>query len=335
MEALDKRVNRVLAHKPNAQEEKKEDRHFANTPPNKLTYLGGDIYEGDCLEVMKRLDDKSVDMILCDLPYGTTQNKWDSLIPLDELWQEYRRIIKPKGVIALTSQGIFTARLILSNEAWFRYKFVWVKSKPTNFLNARRQPLRQHEDICIFYESQPNYRPVMSKGEPYDKGIRKAQYTGSYGDFRPVQVKSDGDRFPTDTLYCKTAESEPGGRVWHPTQKPVALGRYLIRMFTVEGDVVLDNAFGSGSFLVAAALEGRRFIGIEKNKEVHLFKGKRIDYIEVAKLRLSEVEAAIKSKQHPPPLFSALQPAARAGEPNRRGMVDVDAVIQESHGECV
>ena len=295
-----------------------------------MKYLGGDIHQGDCLEVMADLPDQSVDLILCDLPYGTTQNKWDSVIPLDELWSQYRRVIKPKGVIALSSQGIFTARLMLSNEAWFKYKFVWVKSKPTNFLNARRQPLRQHEDICIFYGRQPNYRPVMSKGEPYDKGTRKAQYTGSYGDFKPVQVKSDGERFPTDTLYCKTAESEAGGRVWHPTQKPVALGRYLIRMFTGPGDVVLDNAFGSGSFLVAAALEERRFIGIEKNKEVHLFKEKQIDYIKIAKERLAEVEAAIKANTPAPPLYSALQPAARAGQPNRRGMVDVDAVIRDS-----
>lgn len=300
-----------------------------------MKYLGGQLYEGDCLELMRQIPDASVDMILCDLPYGTTQNKWDSVIPLDQLWEQYERIIKPKGVIALTSQGIFTARLILSKEEWFRYKFVWVKSKPTNFLNARRQPLRQHEDICVFYGSQPNYRPVMSKGEPYDKGTRKAQYTGSYGDFRPVQVKSDGERFPTDTLYCKTAESEAGGRVWHPTQKPVALGRYLIRMFTGEGDVVLDNAFGSGSFLVAAALEGRRFIGIEKNEEVRLFKEKRIDYIKVARERLAEVEAAMKAKQPPPPLFSALQPAARAGQPNRRGMVDVDAVIRDAERQAV
>jgi|SRR6218665_865250 len=292
-----------------------------------MKYLGGEIHQGDCLEVMKKIADQSVDMILCDLPYGTTQNKWDSIIPLEQLWAEYKRIIKPKGVIALSSQGIFTAKLILSNEAWFRYKFVWVKSKSTNFLNARKQPLRQHEDICVFYGSQPNYRPVMSQGEPYDKGTRKAQYTGSYGDFKPVQVKSDGERYPTDTLYCKTAESETGGRVWHPTQKPVALGRYLIRMFTGEGDTILDNAFGSGSFLVAAAIEGRKFIGIEKNEEVHLFKENRIDYIEVARQRLAEVETAIRTSQPPPPLFSYLQPAARAGQPNRKGMVDVDEVI--------
>lgn len=291
-----------------------------------MKYQGGKIYQGDCLEVMKTIENQSIGMILCDLPYGTTQNKWDSIIPLDKLWGEYKRIIKPKGVIALSSQGIFTAKLILSNESWFRYKFVWVKSKPTNFLNARRQPLRQHEDICIFYGSQPDYNPIMSPGEPYDKGVRKAQYTGSYGDFRPVQVKSDGDRFPTDTLYCKTAESENGGRVWHPTQKPVALGRYLIRMFTKEADVVLDNAFGSGSFLVAAALEGRQFIGIEQNEEVHLFKENKIDYIKVAKQRLSEVEESMHNNRTLPPIFSDIQ-ASKPGQLSRRGMVDVNAVI--------
>jgi len=295
-----------------------------------VEYVGGEIVQGDCLKEMKHIEDGSVGFILCDLPYGTTRNKWDSVIPLDALWEEYRRILKPRGVIALSSQGVFTAKLILSNEPWFRYKFVWVKSKPTNFLNARRQPLRQHEDICIFYGRQPNYRPVMSQGEPYDKGIRKAQYTGSYGDFKPVQVRSDGERLPTDTLYCKTAESEAGGRVWHPTQKPVALGRYLIRMFTDEGDVVLDNAFGSGSFLVAAALEGRRFIGIEKNEEVHLFKEGRIDYIEVAKQRLREVEEAMARCEEPAPLFSALQPSARPRNTNGRGMVEVDEVISRT-----
>ena len=119
------------------------------------------VIQGDCLEKMTYIEDHSVDMVLCDLPYGITQNRWDSVIPLDQLWCQYRRIIKPRGVVALTSQGLFTARLILSNEEWFRYKFVWVKSKSTNFLNARRQPLRQHEDICIFYDQQPDYHPVM------------------------------------------------------------------------------------------------------------------------------------------------------------------------------
>ena len=293
------------------------------------------LYEGDCLEVMGRIAPQSIDMILCDLPYGTTQNKWDSIIPLDHLWREYARIIKPRGVIALTSQGIFTAKLMLSREEWFRYKFVWVKSKPTNFLNARRQPLRQHEDICIFYPRQPDYRPVMGMGEPYNKGIRKAQYTGSYGDFKPVQVKSEGQRFPTDTLYCKTCESEAGGRVWHPTQKPVALGRYLIRMFTAPGNVVLDNAFGSGSFLVAAALEGRRYIGIEKNKEVHLFKEDQIDYMRVAQERLAEAKAKVKAGEDLPPLFADLQPSARTSRTERRGLIDVDDIISRPEAVAV
>lgn len=293
----------------------------------KAGFQGGAIYQGDCLEKMRKIEDRSVDLILCDLPYGTTQNKWDSVIPLKKLWKEYERIIGPKGVIALTSQGIFTAKLMLSKEDWFKYKFVWVKSKPTNFLNARRQPLRQHEDICIFYPNQPDYRPVMSQGEPYNKGIRKAQFTGSYGDFKPVEVKSDGERFPTDTLYCKTAESEAGGRVWHPTQKPVALGRYLIRMFTAPGNVVLDNAFGSGSFLVAAALEGRKFIGIEKNEQVQLFKGNQIDYLEVAKFRINEALESVIAGKTKPPLYSDLQPSVRISRPTTKGLVNVDEVV--------
>lgn len=245
------------------------------------------LFEGDCLEVMKRIGDGEVDLVLCDLPYGTTQNKWDSVIDLEALWAEYRRVLKPNGAVVLTSQGIFTARLILSNEAMFKYKIVWEKSKPTNFLNAKKQPLRKHEDICVFYAKPPTYNPQMSAGKAYDKGVRKDQLSGSYGDFQPHHVKSDGARYPNDVVYFKTAESEPERTVWHPTQKPIELGRYLVRTFSNPGDVILDNACGSGSFLLAAGIEGRRFIGIEKNKEVHLFKDKRVDYIEVARARLA------------------------------------------------
>lgn len=244
------------------------------------------LFEGDCLEVLPRFPAGSVDMVLCDLPYGTTQNKWDSVIPLDALWSEYQRVLKPGGVVALTSQGVFTARLILSNEEWFKYKLVWVKSKPTNFLNAKIQPLRKHEDVCVFYSGRATYRPVMGEGEPYDKGVRKDQLSGSYGDFRPVRVQSDGRRYPTDVVYFKTAESE--GEVWHPTQKPVALGRYLIQTFTNPGDLVLDNAFGSGSFLVAAQLEGRHYVGIEKNDAMQRFKDKPVDCLALAERRLAE-----------------------------------------------
>lgn len=264
------------------------------------------VIQGDCLEVMKDIPPKSVDLILCDLPYGTTQNKWDSLIPLDLLWKEYKRVVKQNGAILLTSQGIFTAKLILSNESLFKYKIVWIKSKPTNFLNAKIQPLRKHEDICVFYEKQPTYNPQMTQGQPYDKGVRKDQYTGSYGDFKPRHVKStNGDRYPTDVLfykddrkddedwiYFKTAESE--GKVLHPTQKPVELGRYLIRTYSNPGDIVLDNACGSGSFLVSAVLEERNFIGIEKNEGTLLHKVEAIDYIKTCIVR---IEDAIKKNK--------------------------------------
>lgn len=229
-----------------------------------LNNIVNKIFEGDCIEWMQQFPDNCIDMVLCDLPYGTTQNKWDSIVPLDKLWHEYKRIVKKNGAIVLTSHGLFTAQLMLSNPAMFRYKWVWEKSKSTNFLNAKKQPLRKHEDICIFYKQQPTYNPQMLAGEPYDKGIRKNQLSGSYGDFLPVHVHSDGLRYPTDIVYFKTAESE--GQVIHPTQKPVELGRYMVRTYTNPGDLVLDNTCGSGSFPLAAMLEGRNFIGIEKNE---------------------------------------------------------------------
>ena len=244
------------------------------------------LYEGDCLDYMGEFPDQSIDLILCDLPYGTTQNKWDSVIPLDMLWAAYKRIIKPTGAIVLTSQGMFTAQLMMSNPTMFRYKLVWEKSKPTNFLNAKKQPLRKYEEVCVFYNQQPVYNPQMTPGEPYDKGVRKNQLSGSYGDFMPVHVRSEGMRYPTDILYFKTAESE--GAVVHPTQKPIELGRYLVRTYTNPGALVLDNTFGSGSFLVAALLEGRNFVGIEKNQNVSLFKQQQVDYISVATQRLRQ-----------------------------------------------
>ena len=253
------------------------------------------LFEGDCLEIMKQFPDNSIDMVLCDLPYGTTQNKWDSVINFNDLWQQYHRIVKPNGAIVLTGQGLFTAKLILSNEKYFKYKIVWEKSKPTNFLNAKKQPLRKHEDICVFYRKQPTYNPQMTEGKPYNKGIRKDQLTGSYGDFKPVLRTSDGERYPVDVVYFKTAESENYGNVIHPTQKPVELGRYLIRTYTNEGDLVLDNAFGSGSFLLAAELENRKFCGIELNQHGHLFKQSDtiINYIDLAKSRLNEIGVEI------------------------------------------
>lgn len=267
------------------------------------------VIQGDCLEVMKDLPDKSIDMILCDLPYGTTQNKWDSVIDLAQLWELYERIVKENGVIALTAQGLFTAKIIMSNEKLFKYKIVWIKSKSTNFLNVKKQPLRKHEDICIFYRKQPTYHPEMTNGQAYDKGIRKDQFTGSYGDFKPKHVKSNGGRYPNDIVfmeeqvvddfvYVKTAESE--GPVLHPTQKPIELGRYLIKTYTNPGDIILDNACGSGSFLLSAILENRHFIGIEKNEDVLLHKVKTVDYIKICNDRIGETirNKEIKEKEH-------------------------------------
>src|SRR3989338_9378315 len=266
-----------------------------------ISHFENKVIEGDCLELMRDIPSKSIDMILCDLPYGTTQNQWDSTIPLDQLWTHYERIIKDKGVIVLTAQGLFTANLMISNPKLFKYKITWVKSKPTNFLNAKKQPLRKHEDVLVFYKSQPAYNPQMSNGEPYNKGFRKDQLTGSYGDFKTVEVKSNGERYPTDVVYFKTVESE--GEVYHPTQKPVELGRYLIRTFTKKGDIVLDNTCGSGSFLVSAVLEGRKFIGIEKNQEVYLFKKHQVDYIDVCKQRIKEAQEQYKIENSKVKLF--------------------------------
>jgi len=254
-----------------------------------------ELRKGDCLELMKNIEDKSIDMILCDLPYGTTQCKWDTVIDLKLMWNQYERIIKDNGVIALTSQGIFTAKLICSNLNLFKYKIVWIKSKATNFLNAKKQPLRKHEDICIFYKEQPTYNPQMSEGIAYDKGIRKDQLTGSYGEFKPRHVKSNGKRYPTDIvgyeeevddfIYCKTAEAE--GEVLHPTQKPIELGKYLIRTFTNEGDIVLDNCAGSGTSGVACQNLNRNCIMIEKEEEYCNIIEKRLKDNKVQKTLLA------------------------------------------------
>lgn len=252
------------------------------------------LFEGDCLKILPVFPRHCVNLVLCDLPYGTTQNKWDSLVDMAQLWRAYRRVLKPGGVVLLTAQGLFTARVILGNEEWFKYKIVWEKSKPTNFLNAKKQPLRKHEDICVFYDRQSTYNPQMQGGTPYDKGVRKNQLSGSYGDFSPVRVKSSGERYPTDVVYFKTAESE--GPVWHPTQKPVELARYLVRTYSNPGDLVLDNAFGSGSFLVGALLEGRNFVGIEKNEQAEQFKSAPVDCMDVARTRLRDAWGQISSE---------------------------------------
>ena len=235
------------------------------------------LLQGDCLELMKNIPDKSIDMILCDLPFGVTQNSWDTKIDFDALWGGYKRICKDNAAIVLNCQQPFTSELIMSNREMFKYCWVWEKSKATNFLNVKRQPLRKTEDICVFYQKQPTYNPQMTIGKPYDKGVRKDQLTGSYGDFSPVHVQSDGERYPTNIIYFKTAESE--GKVFHPTQKPIALCEYLIKTYTNEGDTILDNCMGSGSTGVASVNLNRNFIGMELDEK----------YFEIAKERIENV----------------------------------------------
>lgn len=235
------------------------------------------LYHGDCLEKMKLIPDASVDFVLCDLPFGTTACSWDQLIPFDPLWDAYRRVLKPTGCLVLFGSEPFSSQLRLSNLPWYRYDWVWEKSKATGFLNAKKRPLVAHEYLHVFYPKQPLYVPQMREGAPYSKGVRKAQTEDDvYGQFRQAEVKSSGQRYPRSVLYFKTAESE--GKTYHKTQKPLALLKYMIQTYTQPGDVVLDNTMGSGSTGVATLQLGRQFIGIEK-EEV---------FFQVAKCRLEE-----------------------------------------------
>lgn len=216
---------------------------------------------GDCLERMKEIPDGSVDLILTDPPYGTTQCKWDTVIPFDLMWEQLKRIIKPNGAIVLFGAEPFSSLLRCSNIKNFKYDWVWEKSKATGFLNSKRQPLRAHEIISVFYSKPPTYTPQMTEGVAYNKGVRKEQTQNDvYGSFDQVEVKSDGLRFPRSVQYFKTAESEGG---FHKTQKPADLLEYLIKTYTQDGETVLDFTFGSCSTGVAALNTNRKFIGIE------------------------------------------------------------------------
>lgn len=219
----------------------------------------GDIYQGDCLEDMKTLPDHSVDMILCDLPYGTTANKWDAVIPFAPLWEQYRRIGKEGCVFALTASQPFTTALINSNPAMFRYELIWDKTKSGNFALARKQPMKSHENIVVFYRKQPVYNPQMeTRGSVRKKGGGKA--SDNFGIVPTVSF--------SNTYYPKSIVTfSTGSRVdqFHPTQKPVALFEYLIKTYTNPGDVVLDNCAGSGTTGVACMNTGREFILMERD----------------------------------------------------------------------
>ena len=219
------------------------------------------LMQGNCLDRMKEIPDGSVDLVLTDTPYQKTQNSWDSIIPLEPMWEQIKRVIKPNGAIVLFGQNTFTFKLGLSNEKMFRYTLTWEKTKAGGFLNAKRMPLQAHEDILVFYKKLPTYNPQFEEGKPYTK---KAVTNGdgrNYGNFDRVgQVSvNDGKRYPRSVVKFS---NDNHGSI-HPTQKPVALLEYLIRTYTNEGEAVLDFSQGSGSTGVAAVNTGRKYIGVE------------------------------------------------------------------------
>ena len=244
-----------------------------------------DLRRGDCLELMKEIPDKSVDMILCDLPYGTTQCKWDTVIPFEPLWGQYERIIKNNGAILLFSSQPFTTDLISSNRKMFRYEIIWEKTLPSNFLNAKKQPLRAHENICVFYRRLPTYIPQKKSVVRKDIGRKRKNsgLTQQCNEFRndDWEYTEDGTRYPTDVIKFSNWNGALFGKTdnatKHPTQKPVPLLEYLIKTYTNEGETVLDNCMGSGSTGVACVNTGRDFIGIELDENYFNIAQNRID----------------------------------------------------------
>ena len=239
------------------------------------------LYQGDCLDIMEQIPNKSVDMILCDLPYGTTACKWDIVIPFDELWERYNRIIKDNGAICLFGSEPFSSKLRMSNLSCYKYDWIWRKPRGTGHLNAKKQPLRDVENISVFYKKQCVYNPQFTKGEPYSalKGGKTSRVsesgTTTYGKFMngaEYRNDNDGFRYPKQVIEFGVVER---GTV-HPTQKPVELLEYLIKTYTNENDIVLDNCMGSGSTGVAAKNLNRDFIGIELDE----------NYFEIAKSRI-------------------------------------------------
>lgn len=249
-----------------------------------------DLQQGDCLELMNDIPSKSIDLILCDLPYGTTRNKWDSVLDLELLWEQYSRIIKDRGAILLFAQTPFDKVLGYSNLKHLRYEIIWQKTAPTGFLNAKKMPMKAHENILVFYKKLPTYNPQMTKGHPRkvsskasrEKSVERQKLKvdnkdSNYNFYGEAQVDYDStERYPLSVqVFAKDQQKEN----FHPTQKPVALLEYLIKTYTNEGDLVLDNCMGSGSTGVACVNTNRNFIGMELTEQ----------YFEIAKERIERV----------------------------------------------
>ena len=232
------------------------------------------LFNDDCLNVLPTIEEKSIDLILTDLPYGTTACSWDSIIPLADLWEQYKRVLKPNGIVVLTAAQPFTTTLINSNIEWFRYEWIWEKPQGTNPLNVNVMPLKSHENILVFYENRGTYNPQMWYDNPY-KGFKSqtAKLGEVYGESTKSMHRdnSDGTRFPKTVLQFGQE------RGLHPTQKPVSLMEYMIRTYSNENDVVLDSTMGSGTTGVACKKANRNFIGIEKDKAYFDLAKKRIE----------------------------------------------------------
>ena len=236
-----------------------------------------DLRQGDCLEIMKDIPDKSIDAIICDLPYGTTQNKWDSVLPLDKLWQQYERIIADNGCIVLTADGIFTGVLMMSNPKMFKYKLIWDKKSTTGFLNAKKMPLRRHEDILIFAKGKTTYNPIMREGKLRFKGGKKYANNGCYGNFNEMPKEQYNMYYPTSIIEISNANQKAKQ---HPTEKPLELMKWIISTYSNENDMILDNTMGSGTTGVACVNTNRNFIGIEMDEH----------YFEIAEKRINEAK---------------------------------------------
>ena len=233
------------------------------------------LINGDCLVEMRSIPDKSIDMILCDLPYGTTACKWDTIIPFELLWEEYERIIKPKGNIVLFGNGLFAYKLALSNEKLYRYDLIWEKSKCGSPLTAKYMPLKKHEHILVFGKSASIYNPQMMEGKPYKRKFTPNKTNNMNYGIKGVSTDNKGTRHPISVL--KFAQKWRRQDQVHPTQKPVALLEWLIKTYTDEGQIVLDNTMGSGSTGVDCVNTKRDFIGIELNEEYFKIAEKRIN----------------------------------------------------------
>ncbi len=239
------------------------------------------VLHGDCLELMKDIPDKSIDMILCDLPYGTTACKWDTIIPFEPLWGQYKRIVKDNGAIVLTASQPFTSALVMSNVKMFRYEWIWDKTRGTNFQLANKNPMKSHENILVFYKKLPIYNPQFWYSTPYERKAQESRKNkttilgdSSASSYRPTTI-SDGKRFPLSIIREKLHNNSTN---LHPTQKPVALFEYLIKTYTNEGDLVLDNCAGSFTTAIAAENSKRNWICMEQLKE----------YCEIGKKRINE-----------------------------------------------